>query len=92
MLKDWFNDVMTSDGVSESERAGKCRALIELLRLRGQRVSAKAEQMFSTASNSAQQAPERLATLEARILTPKTPVVPKPKKRAQATSVALKVC
>ena len=42
MLKDWFNEEIASDGISESERTGKCRALIELLRLRGQHVSARA--------------------------------------------------
>ena len=91
MLKDSFNAVLANDGISEEERAGRSRALIELLRVRGQRVSASAERMFSTASNSPQQTPERLTALESRVQDPFTPALPSLRCRAQTRSAAPKV-
>ena len=79
MLKNAFHAVLINDGISDDERAGRSRALIELLRLRGHRVSPDAERMFSTATNSPQQTPERLNALGPGVQQPLTPVVPKPK-------------
>ena len=82
MLKNAFHAVLINDGISDDERAGRSRALIELLRLRGHRVSPDAERMFSTATNSPQQTPERLNALGPGVQQPLTPVVPKPKTQA----------
>ena len=84
MLKDLFNVALTNDSISESDRAGKCRALIVLLRARGQHVSTDAERMFSTATNSPFLTPERPLAPGARTQYPSNPVVPKPKVHASA--------
>ena len=89
-LTEQFAQTVTNDGISEHERTGKCRALVELLRGRGQHPSARQEKLFSTASNSPLQTPERLKALEERILTPKPQLSLNPKrKRAQPRSAAL---
>ena len=81
-LKDLLASVLTNDGMHEGERTGRHNALAELLRARGQRPSTNPERLFSTASNSPQQSPDR-PTLEARILTPKPLLSQNPKcKRA----------
>ena len=56
-LNSEFAQTVTNDVMPKHEQTGRCRALIELLRLRGQHPSARQERLFSTASNSPQQTP-----------------------------------
>ena len=84
LLKELLSAVLHNDGISDAECSGRCKALKQLLNTRGHRLSVDQERMFSFALNSVLHAPERLATRESKVLTPKTPATRKPKEKASA--------
>ena len=82
-LKDQFSHVLLAEDLGENERASRSRALIELLRVRGQKTSQSAEKMFSTASNSKDPTPDKHGpSLAQRILNPTPITTPQPKRSA----------
>ena len=73
VLTELYVIALVFEGVNEYERLGRCRAVVGLLCERGHRLNFDEERLFRRVLASIRQAPERLTTLEATVLTPKTP-------------------
>ena len=89
-LKDQLQVALMTEEVSADERGGRTRAIIELLRVRGQRASKNEENLFSTATNSKDPTPDRaFPNLTQRVMNPTPAATPQPKRSASGVDASL---